>query len=294
MELSIQRLRLPAAILVLVVFVLHIEAIMNGIRAALTVCAVSIIPSLFLFLVLSDLIVSVLLSSGGRITSPKYTVFCLGAICGFPTGAAVCERLYRSGALNLKDAERLLPLCNSVSPAFAIGAIGVSMLGDIRLGVLLYISQILASLLILLPLRIPAKSGNSKTDTMPFSEMFFTAVEKSIGSILRICALICVFSALLSILRVYCSETVYAFLAALLEIGSGASAASTLFAATPIPALTLCAFACGWSGICVHLQIFSVSKSIKVNKIQFTAYKGIVGVLSAACTLIGYKLFFYT
>ena len=291
-EFSSKHLRLPAAALILLLFVFHIEAIIEGIRSALVVCAVSIVPSLFLFLVLSDLIVSALLSDGGKITSPKYTAFLLGALCGFPTGAVVCERLCQSGVLDPKDAEHLLPLCNSVSPAFAIGAIGVSMLGDMRLGILLYGSQLLASLLLLLPLRVPVHNGKATAQSFSFSEMFFAAVEKSIGSIMRICALICLFSALLSILRVYCGETAYTLLAALLEIGSGSNAAAALYTTAPKLSLALCAFACGWSGICVHFQIFSVLKSIKINTFKFVLYKGLLGLLSTAFTTIGYKLFF--
>lgn len=292
MEFSSKHLRLPAAALILLLFVFHIEAIIDGIRSALTICAVSIVPSLFLFLVLSDLIVSVLLSDGGKIASPKYAAFLLGALCGFPTGAVVCERLCQRGVLEPRDAERLLPLCNSVSPAFAIGAIGVSMLGDMRLGVLLYGSQLLASLLLLLPLRVPAHNGKKTTQSFSLSEMFFAAVEKSIGSILRICALICLFSALLSILRVYCGETAYTLLAALFEIGSGSNAAAALYSTAPNFSLMLCAFTCGWSGVCVHFQIFSVLRSIKVNAFRFVFYKGMLGLLSAAFTTIGYKLFF--
>lgn len=293
METSFKRLRFPAATLLLLLLVFHIEAVIGGIRDGLTVCAVSIVPSLFLFLVLSDLIVSVLLSEGDRGTSPKYTAALLGALCGFPTGAALCERLCQNGALDPRDAERLLPLCNNVSPAFAIGAIGVSMLGDMRLGVLLYVSQILASLLLLMPLRVQARKGQEKTVALPFSEIFFTAVEKSIGSILRICALICLFSSLLAVLRIYCSETVYALLSVLLEIGNGSSTASSLYTTAPILSIALCAFSCGWSGVCVHLQIFSVLKSIKVKTIRFVLQKALLGFLNAAFAIIGYKLFFY-
>ena len=292
MESKVKRLRLPTAVVLLLCCVLHMEPIINGIRAALTVCAVSIVPSLYLFLVFSDLIVSALLSDGNKITSPKYTAFLLGALCGFPTGAVVCERLCQKGVLDPKDAERLLPFCNSVSPAFAIGAIGVSMLGDMRLGILLYGSQLLASLLLLLPLRVRAHTGQKTAQSFSFPEMFFAAVEKSVSSILRICALICLFSALLSILRVYCRETAYTLLAALLEIGSGSNAAAALYTTAPKLSLALCAFACGWSGICVHFQIFSVLKSIKVKGCRFVFYKGLLGLLSMAFTVIGYKLFF--
>ncbi len=291
MKISFRSLRFPAAALLLLLCVFHIEAIIAGIRAALSVCAVSIVPSLFLFLVLSDMIVSILLSES-RTAFSKYTVFFLGALCGFPTGAAICERLCKEQALDARSAARLLPLCNCVSPAFVIGAIGASMLGDIRIGILLYVSQFFATLVFLLPLRVHFSATDRQPETRSFAEIFFAATEKSVGSILRICALICLFSALLSILRVYCSETVYGILAVLLEIGCGASAAASMFNTSPMSSLVLCAFACAWSGICVHFQIFSAARSIKVNAFRFVICKSALGILSAVIALIGYKLFF--
>ena len=269
------------------------EIVISAIRAALHLCAVSIIPSLFLFLVLSDLILSVLLSNE-KFPSPKYMTFFLGALCGFPTGAVICERLCREGMLCEKDAARLLPLCNCVSPAFVIGAIGSSMLGDVRLGMLLYFAQITASVLLLLPLRIHLTCTKKDPQTFSFSQAFFGAVEKSIGSILRICALICLFSAFLSILKRYSDASVYRLFAAILEIGSGSGAAADLYSDSPLHAIMLCAFGCGWSGICVHFQILSVLKSIKVKCSHMILSKGIVAFLSVILAALGYKLFFCT
>lgn len=293
MKLSRNRLQLPASILLLILCALHIESIMQGVEQALTICAFSIIPSLFLFLVLSDWIVSILLSEN-RIPSVKYTIFLLGALCGFPTGAVVCDRLYQAGTLSEKDVNRMLPICNNVSPAFALGSIGVSMFQDIRLGILIYLSTSVASFLFLLPLKIYAAGFKKQPDARTLAEMFFTAVEKSVGSILRICALICICSALLSIVANYCSDTVYRVFASILEIGSGSSAITPFFTKHPLLTVSACSFICAWSGICVHLQIFSVSKSVKVNKLIFTLKKLFLGICSAALTWIGYKLFFYT
>ena len=65
--------------------------------------------------------------------SPKLSVFLLGALCGFPVGAVVCERMCESGALAKRDAARLLPFVNGASPAFLFGAAG-SLFGDWRIG----------------------------------------------------------------------------------------------------------------------------------------------------------------
>ena len=273
--------------------ILHIETVINAVRDALLLCAISIIPSLFVFFILSDLIVSILLSNGS-FPAPKYWIFLLGTLCGFPTGAVICERLCQESFLEKKSAAKLLPLCNNASPAFVIGAIGTSMFGNKSLGILLYFCGTVSALFLLLPMRIQAPSASGQRKEFSFSAAFFQAVEKAVGSILRICALICFFSALLAVLKKYCPSQIVPFLASLLEIGNGAIQCTSLYATAPVISLILCAFACAWSGVCVHMQIFSTLKSIKVNYLSFASRKGQHAVLTVILTWIGYKIFFST
>lgn len=290
---ALKQFSFPIAVVFLCLCVFNIKPVMHGMRMALDLCATSIIPSLFLFLVLSDCILSAYLADGS-FSSPKRIVFFLGAVCGFPTGGVICERLCHNGALRRKDAARLLPYCNSASPAFVIGSIGNAMLNDPRIGILLYAAQTISSLLLFLPVRIEKADSHAKATDFSFSEVFFTAVEKAIGSILKICALLCIFSAVLSILRVYCGELLYTLLAAAFEIGTGATAVASLFSTSPPLALFLLGIVCGWSGLCVHLQIFSASKSIKVSYFNFALTKGCIALLTGALAALGYKMFFCT
>ena len=284
---------LPIAVVFLCLCVINIEPVMRGMRAALDLCAASIIPSLFLFLVVSDCILSAFLAEG-NLSSPKRIIFFLGAVCGFPMGGIICDRLCHNGALRREDAKRLLPYCNSASPAFLIGSIGSAMLKDTRIGILLYAAQTLSSLLLFLFVRIEKTAPQTKASNFSFSDAFFTAVEKAIGSILRICALLCIFSAVLSILRVYCGKLLYILLASAFEIGNGAIAVASMFAASPELTLFLLGIVCGWSGICVHLQIFSAAKSIKVNYFDFALKKGCIALLTGTLSVLGYKIFFCT
>ena len=133
----------PAMLVLLAFFLLHIPAVVGGVQSGMVTAALSVLPALFFFAVTADLTVSL---TGGdlRPLSPKASVFLLGALCGFPVGAIVCERMCASGALDRRDAERLLPFVNNASPAFLLGAVG-NLFGDRRIGVLLFLSQLAAA-----------------------------------------------------------------------------------------------------------------------------------------------------
>lgn len=293
MTKQLDRIKIPGAALLIIFFLFHVAAVMEGIRRALTICAVSIIPSLFLFMVLSDFTVSLIFSEKTSKIPLKYFVFFLGTICGFPVGALSCERLCAIGALDKKSAERLIPVSNSTSPAFVLGALGSSMLGSVQLGALIYIAQTISNLIFLFPIKIIQRPMSGQPEKEDVLTLFLQAIERAVSSIFRVCALICVFSALLSVLQTYLGNSpIYYIFSALLEIGNGTSICASLFKVNPALSLSLCAFACAWSGICVHFQIFSSLKSTKINKIYFVFFKLLQGILCAVLCWFGYKIFF--
>ena len=276
---KLRRLLPPAALLALLFFLWHVPAVAEGVRAGMVVSAVSVLPALFFFAVAADLIVSL---TGGSLhpLSPKLSAFLLGALCGFPVGAVVCERMCESGALAKRDAARLLPFVNGASPAFLFGAAG-SLFGDWRIGTVLFLSQLAAAALFCLPMRTE-RCGGRQQAVPHAADAFFGAVDRGVQSMLRVTALICLFSALLAVLRSYIrAEAAFAALAALLEIGNGTARCADLFTMAPCSAALLCAFGCGWAGLCVHAQILSVLKSVKVRYSRFLLCKAAEGALCA-------------
>lgn len=284
-----RRWLLSAALLLALIFCLwHLPAVIGGIWDGMTVCAVSVLPALFFFAVAADLTVSL---TGGSLfpLPPKMSVLLLGAVCGFPTGAIVCERMCESGALTRRDAARLLPFVNNASPAFLLGAVG-NLFGDRRIGVLLFLSQFAAASIFCLPIRVRRKTASADTASQTASAVFFRAVDRGVGSMLRVTALICLFSALLAVCRSYIpSRSAFAALAAALEIGNCTARSAELFPYAPCAAITLCAFGCGWSGVCVHAQILSVLKSVKVKYTHFLLGKAGLGALTAFFAFCGCK-----
>jgi sporulation integral membrane protein YlbJ len=62
-------------------------------------------------------------------------------LCGYPLGAKYSCELYEQGLIDLKTCQRLISIATNTSPLFAIGAVGISMLGSSYIGYLLLIAN---------------------------------------------------------------------------------------------------------------------------------------------------------
>lgn len=136
------------------------EKAMSAAQNALSVFARSVLPSLFAFSVGAKLLIrsnflsklqgaarffrALGMSSGG------FSAFAIGAVSGFPTGAAVLSELCERGEIDEKEAASLLPFCNQAGASFVVGAVGVSVFESSTVGILFFVSQTAAALLALL------------------------------------------------------------------------------------------------------------------------------------------------
>lgn len=133
----------------------YILATQNG----LTVWAKIVLPSLFLFFVLTKAMLSLPASKkmfaildkpfGLIYGTQKYGgyVFFMSIIAGYPIGAKLIEELYSNGNLSQKEAKSMIAYCSSSGPMFIIGSIASQMFGNIRLGIVIYFSHILSCLI---------------------------------------------------------------------------------------------------------------------------------------------------
>lgn len=252
------------------------------IRRGLALCADSVIPSLFPFMVLSELIVS-----GGvgkvvlrRIYAPLRILFklsdaaccacLLGLLCGFPVGATCAVSFYDRGEMTKTECERVLCIADHPSPAFLIGTVGVTLWKDHTFGIALYLT-VLLSAFITAGLTRPRKSAEntfrsfratrqSDPPTPAVAALFTHAVRSAAEKMLIVCAYVIFFSAFTGtlnlILAPLLSETAQAGLTAVFELSGGMSLIAAQKNTTV--ALPLCACAVGWSGLSVHCQVLSV------------------------------------
>ncbi len=299
------------------------EAI-NGAKDGLALCFNVIVPSLFPFFVLSSLVVDLGLAAYlGRamegLMRPLFRVSgsCAAAVAldfigGYPVGARTALQLYEQGLCSKTEAERLLAFCNNSGPAFILGVVGAGVFGDSRVGLLLYLTHALASLLVGLLFRFyggwerrracAPRPKPIQTVTLPAA--FTGAVSRALQSTLNICAFVVFFAVVLRLLSAYGAlsgaaallslagfegEWARRLVAGLLELSSGVSSlqGSTQLAGR----VSMAAFMLGWAGLSVHCQVLSFLVDSGLSAKTYLAGKLFHGLIAAGLTWCLTRLF---
>lgn len=271
----------------------------------LSLCARTVIPSLFPFMVLSELF----LSSGaartlGKLFSPVaktlfgvsgegVTPILLGAFCGFPIGARCAVSLFDSGRISKNECERVLAISSVPSSAFLISSVGIALFGSRAFGRLLFSVTLLCSLILGVVLNLISKKkrhkeslGAAKKESPRLSAYNFSdAISSSAEAMLRVCGFVVFFTAFVGVLcetlDILClSPELRATICAIFEMTSGVSNAASLDSIST--GALLAAFAVGWSGISVHLQISSICRGRELSLRPYILSKLASGVLTAA------------
>ena len=295
-----------------------------GARDGLTLCFNVIVPSLFPFFVLSSLVVDLglaaylgramegLMRPLFRVSGSCAAAVALGFIGGYPVGARTALQLYEQGLCSKPEAERLLAFCNNSGPAFILGVVGAGIFGDSRVGLLLYLTHALASLLVGLLFRFYGGRERSRAtasrpkpiQTVTFPAAFTGAVSRSLQSTLNICAFVVFFAVVLRLLSAYGvlsalagllslagleAEWAKRLVAGLLELSSGV--ASLQGGAGLTGRVSLAAFMLGWAGLSVHCQVLSFLVDSGLSARVYLAGKLCHGLIAAGLTYALTRLF---
>ncbi len=232
--LSLKRNILPFTFVVIAIFLVifsrsNLTAATNG----LTLWATCVVPSLFPFFVITNLLsrtkvvdfVGKLLDKCMR---PIFNVpgiggfaFVMGLISGYPVGAKIVSDFRENGSITKDEGERMLAFTNNSGPLFIISSVGISLFGDTKTGLLLLSTHILSCITVGIILgkfskksdkeyrrnmNTHTKNGNnlnsSKTVTFKnLGEVLGNSINNSISTILMIGGFVVIFSVIISILN---------------------------------------------------------------------------------------------
>lgn len=297
------------------VIVKHPAEVSATVKDALSLCADSVIPSLFPFFIISNLLI--LLDIGAfcekylkKITKPLFGIsaslapaLALGLIGGYPVGAITCAEAYSRKLCTKEDAERALVFCNNCGPAFILGAIGSGVFSSGKAGAALLIIHISAALttgILFRVFRSPVKANAALSKvcvrkTPGFAKAFTASVAKALSSSLSISAYVVLFSALVKIMTLLgifpfigvITEKLYgcgrgvaeAFASGIFEMTVGAFALAKC--ASSSTAFVLISFLLGWGGLSVHAQALSFISDTDLSVKNYFCGKIIHGLLSA-------------
>ena len=246
------------------------------VRGGLKICAVSVIPALFPFMVFSSIASGVhpplrrYGRAGGKLTVlPGVSVggalpLALGLLCGTPSGTTCAVRSLENGSISDTECSCILAYSNSPSPAFVLGAVSAA-LGGRKYGAILLCLTLLSSLICgAFSVRLCGMRSKSASHSqvivggsIGLSTIIVRAVTSAAIAMLNVCAFVVLFSVVIGMLCLVLDATpfVRTALSCFFELSSGVLASSALRdrAAFVCTAATL-----GWSGVCVHCQVASI------------------------------------
>ena len=144
----------------LLLLLVNSDVSLSEMKRGLSVCAGVLVPTLFPYMVISEMLVRADLGYylGKILEQPMRRIFgisgsgagalALGIICGFPIGAKTAVTLYSRGELSNNECKRLLAFCNYPSAPFVIFAVGKNLLGNTLLGLFLYVLNVTFGLIL--------------------------------------------------------------------------------------------------------------------------------------------------
>ena len=284
----------------------------------LTLCAQTVIPSLFPFMVVSELLVT---SGAGEALGRLFSrvmrwlfglsgagasaVF-LGSFCGFPIGARTAVALLDRNVISKEECQHLLTFVNNPSSAFLISAVGLSIFGSRQLGVILYGVVLGCGFLVGLLTRFLLGRGKAPAEHPHFPSglrvdgitslpaALAGAISSSTSAMLTVCAYVVFFSAVTGALewiadgRGAVGGTACLLLCGRLEMTGGISRAAALPREWGV--ILTAAFA-GWSGISVHCQVMTLCGGRGLSFRPYLLAKAAQGLLCGGVTALLLRCF---
>lgn len=224
------------------------QAAAAGFGAGVRLCVGSVLPALFPCFVACRLLTDSLTPAQSR-----RLLLPLSWLGGYAVCAGLTGRLYRSGVLTRRQAAWYLCVGCCSAPGFAVGCVGGLLLGSVPLGVVLYLTQLVANLAAawvcrpLLPAAEPApkpaKAGNPAAPDLP------GAVTAAVDSCLQVSGCVVFFGTVLGLVQAALplSALGRAVVGAVLEISTGCAAFAAQGGAAAVYGCCLCLSVLGLS-----------------------------------------------
>ena len=329
--LKIKSLIIPFCICLFTIFLIlfsnaNLESSKNGLR----LWANSVVPSLLPFFIATELlsytnIVNMLGKLLDKFMKPIFNVpgegafpFIMGVISGYPVGAKIVSNLKIQGKISNTEAERLIAFTNNSGPLFIIGTVGIGLFKNTSIGILLFITHILAGLTVGFVFRWwkynPKRNGEKgvrplfpqeEISIANLGEILSKSIMNAINTVLLIGGFIVLFSIIISILENSKVLTMFSnifgpvfnilkvpssfangIISGILELTNGVSKITLIPNKSISINIIICAFLIGFGGVSVCLQILSIISKAKISIKPYLIGKLLQGCLAAVYTYL--------
>ena len=263
------------SIFVLVELLIKKSLIYSSIMLALNLWVNNLIPSLFPFFIISDILINYnivmyipkniknLCKKVFGINDNLLIVFFLSMIAGFPSNARNTRMLYDKKLITNDEANHILLFTHFANPIFILTTIGVFFLHSEKIGIIILISHYLSNIILGILFRNLFNSSNNKSNnksdnTLYFGSVFTTAIKRAIDTIIMICGIVVVFLTLSTIVVDTLNLGLYnsMIIRGLFEITIGVQSLSNINISLFNKAIIISCFL-AFGGLSVHIQVLS-------------------------------------
>lgn len=176
---SPRRVAIGFILLLMAIFLSAPDSYLPSVQNGLNLYVVSVLPSMLPFFFFSKLLTELNFaqSSGKLLKKPLRFLFnappvsgyilLMSMLCGYPVGAKLVGEFFDSGVLSKEEAKKVASFTSTSGPLFIVGAVGVGMFGDKKIGFILLLSHYIGTFLNGLVFR--GKKLDEKPSLVPLS-----------------------------------------------------------------------------------------------------------------------------
>jgi len=217
--------------------------------------------------------------------------FITGLISGYPMGAKAVGDLWHEKKINTYEAQNLLTFCNNAGPLFIIGVVGVGMLGNRRIGYILWLGHISAAILVGFITRFRGEwhKTNSTYRAIPSLKipnigiLLGDAVKNAMDALVVVGGLIIFFSVVTRAIIMVVGDLQYVgLLAGIIEVTGGVKMLAEKMD-TSI-GLGLIGGIIAFGGLSVHAQALHFTTGTGIKAGQYILFKGLNGIFAGFIT----------
>lgn len=262
------------AALGIVVLIFDAATASTSAQEALQICIRVVIPSLFPFFVLINLLSSLLSSTVLKWMSPlerflkipagSGSLYLCGLLGGYPTGAQIVHSAWKSGSIGCHDAQQMLAFCSNAGPAFLFGMIG-PVFSDMSTAWIIWLIHIVSSVLVGYINRRDTQSLPLLLQKAPIS--LTQALRRAVEVMAYVCGWVILFRVLIGFLSrwfLWCLPIeLEVAITSLLELANGCT--SLRYIDNEGLRMIVASGAVNFGGICVLMQTASVTTGLKIS-----------------------------
>lgn len=266
---------------ILIIFLLNINIVLSSVTDASVIFYTKIFVSVFPFIILSNILIyfnyhlflnKIFKKPLNKLfnISSSSIIFVLSILSSMPSNSIYTKNLLDNKLININEANKILTFTYFPSISFMIGTVGYKMFNNIKIGIIILLSNYIYNILIGIYLRKDKINFTLENKNSINKTSFFDMLTNTILNAFKTCAIILgnliIFIIIINILNKYLNinNTLLSILSGLLELTTGSNMLSLLDININLK-IVLTSLIINFSGLSILFQSKSILNDYNIN-----------------------------